>query len=53
MILGTTAAMMVPTSLQARAEGWYDSSVIIDALGSVRDPYSANGVLRLSDWAWT
>jgi len=53
MILGTTAAAVArPVFSQGRAGGWYDRAIVIDALGGVRDPYGAQGVLRLSDRAW-
>ena len=53
MILGTAAAALArPAFAQRGAGGWYDRAIVIDALGGVRDPYGADGVLRLSDRAW-
>jgi membrane dipeptidase len=53
MILGTAAtALARPAFAQRGASGWYDRAIVIDALGGVRDPYGADGVLRLSDRAW-
>lgn len=53
MILGMTAAAMArPAFSQGGAGGWYDRAIVIDALGGVRDPYRADGLLRLSDRAW-
>ncbi|HEX8258195.1 MAG TPA: membrane dipeptidase [Allosphingosinicella sp.] len=58
MILGTAAAAIArPAFSQGRAGGkaggWYDRAIVIDALAGVRDPYGEDGVLRLSDRAWT
>lgn len=54
MILGTAAAAMArPAFSKPRADGWYDRAIVIDALGAVGDPYGGDGVLRLSDRAWT
>jgi membrane dipeptidase len=54
MLLGTATAIVAPFSaLSARSREWFESAIIIDALGSVRDPYSVTGVPRLSDRAWT
>lgn len=54
MILGAAAVALSGPALSRRsAGGWYDRAVIIDALGGVGDPYGADGVLRLSDRAWT
>jgi len=32
--------------------GWYDQAIVIDALGSVGDPYTDENVTRLSDRGW-
>jgi membrane dipeptidase len=53
MMLGAAAAAIArPAFAQRSARGWYDRAIVIDALGGLRDPYGADGVLRLSDWAW-
>jgi membrane dipeptidase len=53
MILGTAAAAIArPAFSQGAAAGWYDRAIVIDALGGTGDPYSAGGVMRLSDRAW-
>lgn len=54
MILGAAAAAISrPAFSRVRGAGWYDRAIIIDALGGVGDPYGGDGVLRLSDRAWT
>jgi membrane dipeptidase len=53
MILGAAAAAVArPAAAQRGGRGWYGRAVVIDALGGLRDPYGADGVLRLSDRAW-
>jgi membrane dipeptidase len=54
MIIGAAAAAIARPALgQGAGGGWYDRAIVIDALGGVRDFYSPNDVLRLSDRAWT
>ena len=53
MMLGAAAAAMArPGVAQGSADGWYDRAIVIDALAGLRDPYGAEGVLRLSDRTW-
>ena len=54
MLAGTAAALAAGPALArtARAPGWYDRAIVIDALGGVGDPYSPEEQLRLSDRAW-
>ncbi|MFC3713166.1 dipeptidase [Sphingoaurantiacus capsulatus] len=52
MILGAAAAAMARPGLAKGDPAWYDRAIIIDALGSVKDPYSPGGTRRLSDRAW-
>ena len=53
MILGTAAAAIAGPAFSQGADGWYHRGIIIDALGGMEDPYAAEGVLRMSDRAWT
>jgi membrane dipeptidase len=53
MMLGAAAAAIARPALSRAAAGeWYRRAIVIDALGGLRDPYGADGVLRLSDRAW-
>lgn len=53
LILGAAAAAVVgPARAQARAGGWYDRAIVIDALGGMGDPYAPDEVLRMSDRGW-
>jgi membrane dipeptidase len=54
----TTAAAAAlaagPAMAQRRsASGWYDRAVIIDGLGGAGDPYTDEGITRMSDRGWT
>jgi membrane dipeptidase len=56
LILGTVAATVAgraPAQRARQSGGWYDRAIVIDALGSVGDPYGAEEHLRLSDRAWS
>jgi len=53
LILGAAAAALVGQArAQARAGGWYDRAIVIDALGGMGDPYAPDEVLRMSDRGW-
>jgi len=55
MIAGGTALLAAaPVRAPARsvAAGWYDRAIVIDALGGLNDPYSGQGVTRLTDRAF-
>ena len=55
MLAGTAAALAAgPAFAKPAASGpsWFDRAIVIDALGSVGDPYSPNEQLRLSDRVW-
>ena len=42
-----------PVIAQRRsASGWYDRAIIIDGLGGTGDPYTDEGVTRMSDRGW-
>ena len=48
------AAFAAPALAQKRtAANWFDQAIIIDALGSVGDPYSADDTTRFSDRGWS
>ena len=48
------AAVLASGPARARQSGgWYDRSIIIDALGGLSDPYSPDDQLRLGDRAWS
>jgi membrane dipeptidase len=54
----TTAAVAAlaagPALSQRRPAGsWYDRAVVIDGLGGTGDPYTDEGVTRMSDRGWT
>lgn len=55
-MLGGTAAALVAAPALARSKalgaGWYDRSIVIDALGGLGDPYGPEDATRLSDRAW-
>ena len=56
MLAGSAAAMMAAPALakgKAAAGSWYDSAIVIDALGGIGDPYAPDDQLRLSDRTWT
>ena len=50
-----SAALAGPVMAQKRrvpASSWYDRAIVIDALGGLGDPYTADGVTRYSDRGW-
>ena len=54
----TTAAVAAlaagPAFAQRRSAGsWYDRAIVIDGLGGTGDPYTEEGVTRMSDRGWT
>ncbi len=51
---GAMAALAAsPAMAQRRAAvGWYDRGIIIDGLGGTGDPYTDEGVTRMSDRGW-
>lgn len=51
---GMAAAVLAGPALAKKAAmpAWYSSSIVIDGLGGISDPYGADGELRLSDRAW-
>ena len=51
---GAMAALAAsPAMAQRRASGgWYDRAIIIDGLGGTGDPYTDEGVTRMSDRGW-
>jgi len=54
-LIATGAAALIagPVFAQKRtASGWYDRTIVIDALGGIGDPYSPEEQLRFSDRAW-
>src|SRR4051794_16102295 len=54
MMMGTAAALIAAPALarKAAAPSWLDRAIIIDALGGTGDPYTPDGVIRISDRAW-
>jgi membrane dipeptidase len=52
---GVAIAAASPLAGQRRVgpAGWYDRSIIIDALGGTGDPYAPGGQTRMSDRAWS
>ena len=54
MMAGSAALMAAPAVGKAKAAktGWYDKAIIIDALGSVGDPYSSDDVTRFTERGW-
>lgn len=52
---GVAIAAASPLAGQRRVgpAGWYDRSIIIDALGGTGDPYAPDGQTRMSDRAWS
>ena len=56
LLAGGMAALASAPALAQRKPSrgnWYDSAIIIDALGGISDPYSPDDQLRLSDRAWS
>jgi membrane dipeptidase len=56
-MLATGAAALAAAPLLAKTKvaagpAWFDSAIIIDALGGTGDPYGQDGVIRMSDRAW-
>ena len=51
---GAMAALAASPALAQRraAVGWYDRAIIIDGLGGTGDPYTDEGVTRMSDRGW-
>ena len=51
---GAMAALAAsPAMAQRRAPGgWYDRAIIIDGLGGTGDPYTDEGITRMSDRGW-
>ena len=51
---GAALALAGPGAAQRRAKGgeWFSRAIIIDALGGAGDPYTDEGVTRLSDRGW-
>jgi membrane dipeptidase len=54
MMMGTAALLASTPALGAKGagSGWYDRAIVIDALGGTGDPYTADGVTRMSDRGW-
>jgi membrane dipeptidase len=55
LLTGGMAALTAgPAFAQRRSGGgtWYDRAIVIDALGSAGDPYTADDVTRMSDRGW-
>jgi membrane dipeptidase len=56
MMAGAAASIVAGPVLAQKSShgtGWYDRSIIIDALGGLSDPYSPDEQLRLSERAWS
>jgi membrane dipeptidase len=55
MMAGAAAALASGPALarQSGTGGWFDRSIVIDALGGLSDPYSPDDQLRLGDRAWS
>jgi membrane dipeptidase len=51
---GMAAAVLAGPALarKASAPSWYASSIVIDGLGGISDPYGSDGELRLTDRGW-
>ena len=51
---GALAALAASSAIaQRRApQGWYDRAIVIDGLGGTGDPYTYEGVTRMSDRGW-
>lgn len=55
MLVGAGAAAFAGPGIaksKRAAASWYDRAIVIDALGGLNDPYSAEGVSRLTDRAF-
>jgi membrane dipeptidase len=50
--MATLVAMPAVAQRRPAGPGWFDRSIIIDALGGTGDPYAADGVIRMSERAW-
>lgn len=56
MLAGTAAAFVATPGFgqrKAASPTWFDQAVIIDGLSGTGDPYSDEGVTRLTDRTWT
>ena len=53
MMAGAAAVLASGPARARQSGGWYDRSIIIDALGGLSDPYSPDDQLRLGDRAWS
>jgi len=52
--VGALATLTASSPLFARTtKGWFADALVIDGLGDVGDPYAEEGVLRLTDRAWS
>ena len=54
-MLAGTAALVASAPAMARKAAqsdWYDRAIVIDALGGLGDPYTDDGVTRMSDRGW-
>jgi len=54
MIIGAAAAAAAGPALARKAAmpSWYSSSIVIDGLSGISDPYATGDELRLTDRAW-
>lgn len=53
MLAGTAAALAAPAIARtSSSSGWFDRAIVIDALGGAGDPYTPDGVSRMSDRGW-
>ena len=56
MMMGATAAAAMAGSALGKSSakgGWYERAIVIDGLGNAGDPYTPDGVTRMSDRGWT
>jgi len=55
MLAGSAALVVAAPGLAKKIGGgdWYDRAIIIDALGGTGDPYTAEGVTRMSERGWS
>ena len=55
LVGAASAALAGPVRAQRRAAAgsWYDRAIVIDALGGIGDPYTGDGILRMSDRGWS
>jgi membrane dipeptidase len=54
MMAGAVALVAASPAMGRRAasSNWYDRAIVIDALGSIGDPYGPDDVLRMTDRGW-